>query len=81
VWIARRSWLQGGGIDIARHGIEHFPPDGPGRLDLDIVTFADRPPPETGAGNELLMRVWVTKPGLLSTKQPSCVGITERFFW
>ena len=25
-------------------------------LDPDVVTFADRPPPKAGAGNELLMR-------------------------
>ena len=26
-------------------------------LDPDVVTFADRPPPKAGAGNELLMRL------------------------
>jgi hypothetical protein len=31
-------------------------PTGRVALDLDIVTFADRPPPKAGAGNELLTR-------------------------
>ena len=82
----RRGRPSGPGIGAAV-GAEHpavAAPRTTGRvaLDLDVVTFADRPPPKAGAGNELLTRLCGPKqPGLLSTKQPSCVRTSERFLW
>jgi hypothetical protein len=61
--------------------VSHLPPDRLGRPRSEHRDFRGSATAEDGAGNNYSRACASTKPGLLSAKQPRCVGTGERFFW